>query len=314
MAARIVSSILRFSLLVVALSVSPVSPLLLVLIPLGLMLIALKPNDISAVLTGLLLLVLAFASGMASPGSEWFAQRAWALLLGGGFVVTTLILPRATLLERSLCALLIGAVAIAVAGVIRPELVLALDSWMAERIQLASVLLLDWTTSVDTRPDVAASTIRAITTWTAVQKQVYPAFLALGSLPALAIGWYLLGRLTGRSEELKPVRVFRFNDHLIWLFAAGLAVYALPLGEAAARVGGNAAVFMVAMYVVRGAAIGLWVLTAAGVSPLIWVLLAVVAALLYPVALGATFAVGVGDTWIDVRGRIGRSATRSSGD
>jgi hypothetical protein len=71
---------------------------------------------------------------------------------------------------------------------------------------------------------------------------------------------------------------------------------------------------MVAMYVVRGAAIGLWVLTAAGVSPLIWVLLAVVAALLYPVALGATFAVGVGDTWIDVRGRIGRSATRSSGD
>lgn len=305
---------LRFGVLVVALSISPVSPLLLVLIPLGLMLVALKPNDISALITGLFLLALTFGSGLASPGSDWFAQRAWALLLGGGFVIATLTLRRATLLERSLGALLIGGVAIAAAGMIRPEVVVGLDGWMAERIQLASVLLLDWTTSVDSSPDVAASTVRAITTWTAVQKQVYPAFLALGSLPALAIGWYLLGRLTGRPEELIPIRAFRFNDQFVWLFAAGLAVYALPLGEAAVRIGQNATVFMAVLYVVRGLAIGVWILKAAGVSLLTWVLLAIVTALLYPVALGATFAVGVGDTWLDVRGRLERSATRSSGD
>lgn len=314
MATRIVSSMLRFGVLVLALSVSPVSPLLLVLIPLGLMLVALKPSEFSALLTGLLLLALTFGSGMASPGSDWFAQRAWAVLLGGGFVVATLVFRRATLLGRSLWALLIGGVAIAAAGMIRPEVVVELDAWMADRVQLASVLLLDWTTSVNSRPDVATSMTRAITTWAAVQKQVYPAFLALGSLPALAIAWYLLGRLTGKPEELMPIRAFRFNDHLIWLFVGGLAVYALPLGEAAARIGGNAAVFMVALYVVRGTAIGFWILKAAGASFLIWALLAIAAALVYPVALGVTFAVGVGDTWLDVRSRFERFATPSSGD
>ncbi|TFG66411.1 MAG: DUF2232 domain-containing protein [Gemmatimonadales bacterium] len=314
MAARIMSSVLRFGVLVVALSVSPVSPLLLVLIPLGVMLVALRPNDISALLTGLLMLVLAFASGVASPGSDWFAQRAWALLLAGGFVVATLTMRHATLLGRSLWAVLIGGVAVAAAGAIRPEVLAGLDGWMAERVQLASVLLLEWTSSVDSQPDVAASMARAITTWAEVQTQVYPAFLALGSLPALALGWYLLGRLTGRPEEPKPIRAFRFNDHLVWLFAAGLAVYALPLGEAAARIGLNATVFMVALYVVRGVAIGVWILGAAGVSSLTWALLAIAAVLLYPVALGATFAVGVGDTWLNVRGRLERFAISSAGD
>ena len=252
---------------------------------------------------------------MASPGSDWFAQRAWALLLGGGFVIATLSLQRATLLDRSLWALLIGGVAVASAGAIRPEVVVGLDVWMADRVQLASVLLLEWASSVDSQPDVAASMASAITTWATVQKQVYPAFLALGSLPALAIGWLLLGRLTGRPEEPKPIRTFRFNDHLVWLLAAGLAIYALPLGDAAARIGGNAAVFMVALYVVRGAAIGIWILGAAGVSSLTWALLAIAAVLIYPVALGATFAVGVGDTWLNVRGRLEeRFATTSAGD
>jgi len=315
MTARVVSSVLRFGALIVALSLSPVSPLLLVLIPLGLMLVALRPTDFPALLTGVLLIVLTFASGVGSdPGPDWFAQRAWALLLGGGFVVATLIRGRATLLGRSFWALLIGGAAIAAAGVIRPEVVASLDAWMAERIQLASVLLLEWATAVDSQPDVAASMARAITTWAEVQKQMYPAFLALGSLPALAIGWYLFGRLTGRPENPTPIRTFRFNDHLVWLFAAGLAIYALPLGDAAARIGGNASLFMAVLYVVRGAAIGVWILGVAGVSALTWALLAIAATLLYPVALGAMFAMGVGDTWINVRGRFERFATPSVGD
>lgn len=313
-ASRIVPSVIRFGVLIVALSVSPVSPLLLVLIPLGLMLVALRPGDVSALLTGVVLLVLAFGSVAASPDSDWFAQRAWALLLGGGFVVATLTARHATLLGRSFRALLIGGVFVAAAGLLDPDVLMGLDAWMADRVQYASVLLLQWTATVDAQPEVAASMTRAITTWAEVQKQIYPALLALASLPALAIGWYLLGRLTGRPEALAPIRGFRFNDHLVWMLAGGLALYALPLGETAARIGGNAALFMGALYVVRGTAIGVWILTARGASPFIWTLLAIVAALLYPAAIGAAFAVGMGDTWLDVRRRLGRLASSPAGD
>ena len=300
--------------LVAALSVSPVSPLLLVLIPLGLMLVALRPGDVSALLTGIVLLVLAFGSVGASPDSDWFAQRAWALLLGGGFVVATLTARHATLLGRSFWALLIAAVAVAAAGLLHPDVLRGLDAWMADRIQYASVLLLQWTATVDAQPDVAASMTRAITTWAEVQKQIYPALLALASLPALAIGWYLLGRLTGRPEALAPIRGFRFNDQMVWLLAVGLALYALPLGETAARIGSNAALFMVAMYVVRGTTIAVWILTATRASPFIWILLAIAAALLYPAVIGTAFAVGMVDTWFDVRRRLGRLASPPAGD
>lgn len=273
------------------------------------MLVALRPGDVSALLTGVVLLILAFGSVAASPDSDWFAQRAWALLLGGGFVVASLAARHATLLGRSLWALLIGGVAVAAAGLLRPDVLVGLDAWMADRVQYASVLLLQWTATVDAQPDVAATMTRAITMWSEVQKQVYPALLALASLPALAIGWYLLGRLTGRPEALAPISGFRFSDQLVWFLAVGLALYALPLGDAAARIGGNAALFMVAMYVVRGTAIAVWILKAAGAAPLTWSLLVIAAALLYPVVLGAAFAIGMVDTWLDIRRRLGRRAS-----
>jgi hypothetical protein len=311
-----VPSVIRLGALALALSVSPVSPLLLVLIPLGLMLVALRPDtdNTSGLLTGLVLLGLAFASVLASPGPDWFAQRAWAVLLGGGFILATLAMRNADLLGRSFGAVAIGAVAVAVAGLLRPEVVTSLDSWMSDRIHVASVVLLQWVTTVDVEPDVAASVSAAIVGWSEVQKQIYPALLALASLPALAIAWYFLGRLTGRPEVPAPLRRFRFSEHFVWMFAIGLALYALPLGEAAARIGGNAALFMVVLYVVRGGAIAIWILGAAGASAFTWVLFVIAAALLYPVAIGALFAAGMGDTWFDVRERSWRFIPPSADD
>ncbi|MFQ5530597.1 MAG: hypothetical protein ACE5FP_09685, partial [Gemmatimonadota bacterium] len=80
------------------------------------------------------------------------------------------------------------------------------------------------------------------------------------------------------------------------------------------RIGSNAALFMVALYVVRGGAIAIWVLGAIGASALTWALLALAAALTYPVALGAMFAVGMGDTWLDVRRRSRRFGSPSADD
>lgn len=306
-----IASLIRFGLLAGALLVSPISPLLLVLVPLALMLVALRPDDLLALLTGLVLLALAFLSGGAARGTEWFAQRSWPLLLGSGFVVATLLLGRATLLARSLAAICTAGVAVAAAGLLRPSVVAGLDAWMVEQIRLAAVVLLQWSHSAAATPEMAESVGQAILRWAEIQQQIYPALLALASLPALAIGWYVLGRLTGRPETPAPARDFRFSDHLVWLFAGGLALFVLAPGGAFERIGANAAVFMAALYVVRGAAVITWLIRESGASAWTWALLALAAILLYPVVLGAAFVFGIGDTWLDVRTRFRRGPASS---
>jgi len=305
-------SLARFALLAAALLVSPISPLLLVLVPLALMLVALRPDDLLAILTGLALLALAFLSGGPTRGTEWFAHRSWPLLLGSGFIVTTLVLRRATLFTRSLAAICAAGFAVAMVGLLRPTVVVGLDAWMTEQIGLAAVVLLQWTHTAAATPEVAESMGQAILRWAEIQQQIYPALLALASLPALAIGWYVLGRLTGRAEAPAPVREFRFSDHLVWVFAGGLALFVLGPGGALERAGANAAVFMTALYVVRGGAVMTWLVRAADASGWAWALLALTAILLYPVMLGAAFVFGIGDTWLDVRNRF-RDAPRSTG-
>ncbi|MGD8495501.1 MAG: DUF2232 domain-containing protein [Gemmatimonadales bacterium] len=302
------SSALRFGVLALALLASPISPLLLVLIPLAMMLVALRADDVAALITGIVLLAVVFLAGGAAHDTEWFAFRSWPLLLGAGFVIATLLLHEANLFTRSLTAVATAFVAVAAVALLRPSVVAALDAWMAAQVDLASVVLLQWSQAAAASPDVAESVARAILRWAEIQRQVYPALLALASLPALAIGWYVLGRLTGRPEAPAPVREFRFNDHLVWLFAAGLALFVLAPGGPLERLGANAAVFMAALYVVRGGAVIGWVLRAAGATAWSWLLLFLATLLLYPVVLGAAFVFGVGDTWLNVRERFGRRA------
>lgn len=136
------TSLIRLGALAAAVSISPISPVLLVLLPLGLMLVALRPDDVLAIVMGLVLLALGFLSGGSARETEWFAQRAWPMLLGSGFVAATLTLRRSDLLTRSLAAVSLAGVAVLLAGLLRPGVVAGLDAWMTEQIQLASVVLL----------------------------------------------------------------------------------------------------------------------------------------------------------------------------
>lgn len=307
------SSLIRVGALALALSVSPISPVLLVSIPLGIMLVALRPTDLLGLLTGAALLALAFLSWESMQGPEWFAHRSWPVLLGSAFVAMTLLLRESDLLTRSLGAVATAGVAVLAVGLLRPSVVAGLDGWMAEQIQLAAVVLLQWSQTAAGSPEVAASVGAAILRWAEIQQQIYPALLALASLPALAIGWFLLGRLTGRPEALPPLGEFRFNDHLVWLFVAGLSLFILSSGGGLERVGANAAIFMAALYVVRGGAVVGWLLRAADASIWSWLLLALATVLLYPVALGAAFVFGIGDTWLDVRERFRARSSTGSG-
>lgn len=307
-----VRSLIRLGILATALMVSPISPLLLVVIPLALMLVALRPDDVLAILTGVMLLGLVFVPGGLPRGTEWFAQRSWPLLLGGGFIVATLVWRQSPLFVRSLVAICGAAAVVTLLALLRPEIVAGLDAWMGEQIQLAAVVLLQWSHSAASSPEMAASIGEAVLRWADIQQQVYPAMLALASLPALAIGWYVLGRLTGRPEAPAPTREFRFSDHLVWVFAIGLAAFVLAPEGLVERAGANAAVFMAVLYVVRGGAVITWLLGAIGASAWTWMFLAFATVLLYPVMLGTAFVFGIGDTWLDVRERF-RSRPSSPG-
>jgi hypothetical protein len=61
------------------------------------------------------------------------------------------------------------------------------------------------------------------------------------------------------------------------------------------------------LYLLRGAAILLWIGAMAATSLWSAVLLAIAALFLYPVVLGTALVLGLSDTWLDLRSRLSRA-------
>jgi hypothetical protein len=145
----------------------------------------------------------------------------------------------------------------------------------------------------------------------AFQQATYPALLGLASVAALSLGWFLVHRFRAGDRELTAVRHFRFSDHLVWVLIAGLALIVFPAGALADRVGQNAALFMGALYLLRGIAILIWMAAASVSSAWAALALSALAVLLYPVVAGTALVLGLTDTWVDVRQRL---ASTQNGD
>jgi hypothetical protein len=231
-------------------------------------------------------------------------SRGWALLLGGGFLVATLGRPRWGVLPRSLLALLLAVVMGGVA-------MLAAGGWADLDALVRSHLL--------TATDAALRGLRPVTADSAAvgqfaetarqmalfRWQVFPALLALQSLAALGLASWAVARLRrveAGTFTLRPLREFRFNDQLVWVLILGLTLLVLPLDAVATRLGYNALLFMGGLYALRG--FGVIVFLAGGAPSFLTVMFgAIMAVFLYPLVLTAAFLVGLGDTWLDVRGR-----------
>ena len=138
-----------------------------------------------------------------------------------------------------------------------------------------------------------------------LQAELFPALVALQTLAGLALAAWLLSSFRGHRDPrltLRPWREFRFNDQLVWLLIAGLALVLLPLGDGAARLGYNAIFFMAVLYALRG--VGVFLFVSVGASKLVMLIFGALAAIfLYPLILSAAILLGLGDTWLDVRGR-----------
>ncbi len=295
-------------LVVATVLLSPMSPVWLVLVPFALLLLAFRTEDWMSVAIAAVILGLGFA-GSRPGGMEWYAPRAWSLIAGGAFVAVSAARGRGRLVDRSLGAIAVALGVVLMVGLARPGVLQGVNWWMTAEIRQAALvaggILEQLQGSGD--PEVRRQLELAVQRWVGFQQDVYPAMLSLATVAALGVAWFGFDRLSGRFDTPGPIREFRFSNHLIWLLIGGLALVVLPLGGLAFRVGENAALFMGGLYLLRGAAILLWIGATAATSAWSAVLLAIAALFLYPVVLGTALVLGLSDTWLDLRSRLSRA-------
>lgn len=281
---------------------APVSPVVLVAVPAAVQLLAFRGRDVSSLAVAAVLLALAFVAPGAPGDPLWYAERGWALLVGGGFVTATVLLERAGPTARSVVGVALASGAVALTGLLRPELLAELDWWLERELATAAMSAAGLISALGgaAADGDGAYYLRALR-W---QQLLYPALLGLASVASLGVGRYLVERLSGREEALGPFREFRFEDRLVWILVAGLAMVLAPVGEEVARLGGNTVLFMGGLYLLRGAAVLFWVGAATVTSGWMAALWIVAALALYPVAALTALALGLGDTWLDMRGRL----------
>ena len=299
----------RASLLVVAtVLLSPMSPVWLVFVPFALLLLAFRTEDWMSVAVAAVILGLGFAASRPG-GMEWYVPRAWSLIAGGAFVAVSAARGRNGLVDRSLWAIGVALSVVLLIGLARPGVLHGVNWWMAAEIRQAALvaggILERLQGSAD--PEVRRQLELAVQRWVGFQQDVYPAMLSLATVAAFGLAWFGFERLSGRFRSPGPIRDFRFSDHLIWLLIGGLCLLVLPMGGLAFRVGENATLFMGGLYLLRGAAILLWIGAAAATSVWSGVLLVLAAMFLYPVVLGTALVLGLSDTWIDLRARLSRA-------
>jgi hypothetical protein len=149
--------------------------------------------------------------------------------------------------------------------------------------------------ALDTWNEDSETIMRAIPARAA---SLLPALLALESLAALALGWGLYRRLSPVQigPALSPLTEFRFNDQLVWGLAVGGTLCLLPAFQGGRNAGFNLLLFFGALYLVRGIGVLAWI--ARGRYAFI-----VILGLIPQVFLIVTLALGLGDTWLDLRRR-----------
>lgn len=283
----------------VTMAASAVQPSVLVAVPF-LLLAGTRGLRGLGLIAGAVLAMMLVVSG--SRDGVWYIERAWALLVGGWFVGITLAAPAWRLSDRLLAS--VGG-ALAVSGGV---LALRGGGWETVDFAVADGILGGVTTAVQAISLVrgealSPALVSALQETARAQIVVFPAMLAVASMAGVGVAWWLYHRLRGEGDQaLGPVRGFRFNDHMVWVMIGGLLLLVLRWGDALARVGSNAVVFMGALYALRGAAVFMFI--SGGLSLFGYVMLAVGLVLAAPVVVGILMMVGIGDTWLDVRGKL----------
>ena len=243
------------------------------------------------------------------PGSEAFASlaRGWGVLLAAVFGALCVLRPRRGVLDQALVAVALTfvvalVVLLTLPGAIGADLGRLLQAEYASRVGEWRT----WITTLDAQPAWMARFREPVLVEYARLPDrsvaVLPAALALQSLGVLAVAWALYQRL-GRVRIGPPMgrlRDFRFSDQLVWGLIVGITLVLVEAFGELRGAGINLLVFFGALYVVRGAGVLAWLL-----GPKRWarVLLVTVGVIAWQLLAPFALVLGVGDTWLDWRGR-----------
>ena len=245
-------------------------------------------------------------------GTLWYLERGWAVLVAGWFVAVTLRWPETPFTSRGLGAV---AGAGAVVGLIflqRPGDWRVLEAFVTRRLEVLRASFEEGLQAMALEPSTVTFMTTVLERALVIQRAIFPALLVLGSLSALAVAWWLHRRVAARQGDgLAPLAEFRFPDGLVWLVVAGLALLLIGPEGTAARIGWNTLVVGGALYALRGAAVVAFVL--GGLSVLNAVLIGLSLLALPAFVLSFALVIGLGDTWLDLRGRA-RAVRDGGGD
>lgn len=252
-------------------------------------------------------LALVAVTGAGSRDALWYMERGWGFLAGGWFVALTIRDPDASFSNRALGAVAGAAAAAAAFFWVRSGSWGVLEWAVEERVGSGIATAVEGLRVLRGEGALPPAVVAAVYDTVQTQIQVFPALVGISSMSALGVAWWMYVRLSSGSDQgIRPLREFRFNDHLVWVFIAGLLLLLTNWEAVAGRVGANAVVFMGALYAVRGAAVILFL--SGGLSLVGYVLLAFGLVFLPPLVLTGAVVIGIGDTWLDVRRRTGSTA------
>jgi hypothetical protein len=249
------------------------------------------------------LLWLNHAEGLAGQFS-----RAGAVLLIGTFLALTVWHPSARF-SRALTATALAGAALTLWmwrldvgwGAVRRAI--ENDLWSSNREAMVRLGMLgDAGSSGQALVDQMSSMVRTIGAF-------YPALLFLAGLAGLRLAWSWYHRVVTRPIGPAPTAfsAFKFSDHLVWGWVAGLALCLLGPSPIWTAAGSNLLLVWSVLYAVRGLAV-----FSAGskrVPVPIIATLALVAMFLLPFVLGGLTLLGLADTWLDFRRRLAASTT-----
>ena len=243
--------------------------------------------------------------------------RAWGLLVGGAFGLVCIIGRQRSFLERSLSAIGIAAVLslllLTFGGQSPREAERIFANEFESRNAVAAVVMDESAKLISERlprfaktaQEVAGERLQVQYALSRSAAPLFPALLALEALAACALAWALYHRLSRAriGAALAPLSRFAFSDQLVWALVAGITMIVLPTLAAVGPMGRNLTVFVGALYVLRGYGIYAWFISrrVAAVS----LFIAVAAFPLSLVTVPAALGLGLTDTWLDWRARLG---------
>jgi hypothetical protein len=272
-------------------------------------------------LTWLVLSAWMLVRPLGSASGFEFMARGWAIVLVAMFGIACLIGGRRFFLPRALSAvaatfIFAGAV-IMVSNISADRVTRTLADELDRRAAPLNTQLQattnapEWQNFVEENPRFAAMVEQMLANWNEMPDftvSFFPALLALESLAALALAWGLFHRIsrTRVGPPLSRLRDFRFGDQLVWGLLVGIVLVVIPSLAALRGLGFNLIMFFGALYVLRGLGVLAWFIAERRLALAILILLAI----LFTPAVGVlALGLGLGDTWVDWRGRARQQTT-----